>query len=304
MNSGQALPPAPDGWFSVRYGVTGDGCLTELCADQDVRVAWAKRRPVRPDGQALIRTLRVNGDVETGPRFGLGSGVLAFDRLPNGSWAIAEVRCSPGEDNLRIVQPDGTVGARFCVGDGVEHLQCDARGDIWVGYFDEGVYGNNGWGWHQGQPEPLGRAGLNRFSDRGELLWRFRPPRDQPSISDCYALNVTGKEAWACYYTDFPILRVEPEGGSRLWRNSIVGVRELLVQGEHTVLVGGYGDERGRVALVTPGEETATVVRTFHFEIESGVKLADAETVIGRGDRLHVVRGGVWRVASVSDLAT
>jgi hypothetical protein len=28
------------------------------------------------------------------------------------------------------------------------------------------------------------------------------------AISDCYALNVDDTSAWACYYSDFPVVRI------------------------------------------------------------------------------------------------
>jgi hypothetical protein len=31
-------------------------------------------------------------------------------------------------------------------GDDIAHVQATDTGEIWVGYFDEGVYGNYGWG--------------------------------------------------------------------------------------------------------------------------------------------------------------
>ena len=300
LDAGLRLAPPPAGWFLARYAVTLDGNLAELCADHDILAAWAERKPAIPDGQGCIRLFTADGRVETGPRFALESGLLAFDRLPNGCWAIAETRCSPGEDNLRILQPDGVVAGRFCIGDGVKHLQCDNRGGIWVGYFDEGVYGNMGWEWHSGRPEPIGAAGLNCFSARGDVVWRLRPSRTQPAISDCYALNVSWEAAWACYYTDFPILRVEPDGDVHLWSRGIRGVQSLIVKAEHAVLFGGNGEERGRVALVMFNQQTTKMARTFNVEIEPGLPLSDADTVIGRGDRLHVVSGCVWRRASVA----
>ena len=84
----------------------------------------------------------------------------------------------------------------------------DTEGRIWVGFFDEGVFGNFGWN-HPG-PTGLGAAGLVALDDHGEVLWRFN--EDQMLISDCYALNVHRPEVWAYYDTDFELARVDGTG--------------------------------------------------------------------------------------------
>ena len=57
----------------------------------------------------------------------------------------------------------GELRRQFVLGDGIKHVQTTAAGDIWVGYFDEGVYGNYGWG-NDPDSEPIGadRAGSLR----------------------------------------------------------------------------------------------------------------------------------------------
>ena len=75
-----------------------------------------------------------------------------------------------------------------------------------MSYFDEGVFGNHGWG-EPGGPGPLGRSGLPRWSGDGVLEYEFSPPDVSSAIADCYALSVIGEDAWTCYYTDFPSRR-------------------------------------------------------------------------------------------------
>lgn len=300
MSGGQALAPPPAGWFTVHYGVTIDGRLAELCADQDVRAAWATREAIRPGGEAWLRSHAEEG-VQDGPRFPLKLSSSAFDRMPDGSWAVAETRCSPGELNARILRSDGSLAAQFCAGDGIQHLQCDAG--IWIGYFDEGVFGNFGWG-RPGRPPPIGAAGLNRFDARGDLVWSYRPPPDDPGIADCYALNVTGDAVWSCYYTDFPVLRIMADASCRVWRNRVKGATALAVTSEHGMLVGGYGEDASRAALVRLGDRPDAVVeRTFRIETEPGRALGSRDFLAGRGACIHVVSDGVWRQASVADFA-
>jgi hypothetical protein len=56
------------------------------------------------------------------------------------------------------------VAAEKTIGDGVARVRVARSGHVWVGYFDEGVYGNYGWGGGGGGPAPLGAPGLVRFS--------------------------------------------------------------------------------------------------------------------------------------------
>lgn len=72
----------------------------------------------------------------------------------------------------------------FLLGDGISHVQSDANGNIWTGYFDEGVFGNYGWA------TPAGAAGLSCFTKSGEKIWGYEAPAGFDQIDDCDALNV------------------------------------------------------------------------------------------------------------------
>jgi hypothetical protein len=86
--------------------------------------------------------------------------------MPGGSILLVGARSwwrSDGPDrNAVIYGADGRVLAEETLGDGIEHVLADGTGHIWVGYFDEGVFGNYGWG-RPGSPEPLGACGLTGF---------------------------------------------------------------------------------------------------------------------------------------------
>lgn len=79
---------------------------------------------------------------------------------------------------------------------------------IWTGYFDEGVFGNFGWGRPDG-PDPLGAAGIVAWSPTLNKVWEL--DADEGLIADCYALNVAPDAVWACTYTDFPVIRIADE---------------------------------------------------------------------------------------------
>ena len=90
--------------------------------------------------------------------FALGTPFPILDRFGDGGWVIVDRRCAIGDQNARVLGPDAVERGRYCLGDGINHLQCDGENSVWVGYFDEGVYGNL----------PVGSSGLNRFRPR----WR------------------------------------------------------------------------------------------------------------------------------------
>ena len=84
-----------------------------------------------------------------------------IDMLADGSFLVVGARCrwaeSGPELNALAIDQNGRIYRRGCLGDGIQHLQVAGDGTIWVGYFDEGVFGNMGWG--SPGPEPLGAGG-------------------------------------------------------------------------------------------------------------------------------------------------
>ena len=142
------------------------------------------------------------------------------------------------------------------LGDGIGHVLATSTGQVWVGYFDEGIYGNYGWG-RTDSEEPVGAYGIVRFSPDLEPDWHYPKytgvgPWD--AISDCYALNVDDTSAWACYDSDFPIVRIR-DGAVTGWHNDIKGASALAVAGICVALFGGYGPDYDRLALAELGAE-------------------------------------------------
>ncbi len=58
----------------------------------------------------------------------------------------AEWRPEGGQHNAFLYAGDGVLERSACVGDGVEWAQTTRLGNVWVSYFDEGIFGNLGWG--------------------------------------------------------------------------------------------------------------------------------------------------------------
>lgn len=192
------------------------------------------------------------------------------------------------ESNARIYRPDGTGQTEFSLGDGIQHLQCDLLGRIWVAYFDEGVYGNNGWG---GDIVPIGAAGLVCFDRLGQRLWEFNPPKRLDWISDCYVLNVADNAVWACYYTGFPIVRIDSQFQIQAWRSDLSGPSQLAVAGDMVLAYGG--DKANECWLLRLSDEIAERVSEVKLRLPDGFDL-DAGTVIGRDRFLPVFANQLW----------
>jgi hypothetical protein len=127
-------------------------------------------------------------------------------RFGNG-WLIAE-----GRGGLaRVFDRHGKLIRTLDLGDAIEHVNTTADGHIWVGYFDEGVYGRG-----------IGSEGLVCFDSGGVPIFRyteFAKKHKLPFISDCYALNVVGSSAYVSYYTDFPLVWLNDFQLQRLWND-------------------------------------------------------------------------------------
>lgn len=141
--------------------------------------------------------------------------------LSDGSLIQASVRASwtpeGGELNAGHYSPEGVLLHEACIGDGILEMYVDQQDRLWVGYFDEGICGNYGWGaiYDDATKEfhptdaPIGAPGLNRFRADLSLDWEY--PQEEhgiPFISDIYALNVGASSVWNSAYDDFGVTQI------------------------------------------------------------------------------------------------
>ncbi len=154
--------------------------------------------------------------------------------LRGGRWLLVRGRAASERDrNVRVYEVDGTPGPAFHAGDGVEDVQATEGGQIWVSYFDEGVFGDT----------PLGRAGLACLDPDGRPAFRLTDLTDPvlQSMADCYALNVrSDREAWLCFYTDFPLVRLVDWRVAGHWRVPVAGSHGFAVTGDRVLFGGSY----------------------------------------------------------------
>ncbi len=116
-------------------------------------------------------------------------------------------------DNAHVFDLEGTGVASFHVGDGVQFIQTDSSGRIWVGYFDEGVFG-------RGEFSP---GGLDCFDSEGHCLFQFNEVAESwqlPCIDECYALNVVADgNVWAYCYSSYSVVHLKDFEAVGVWRD-------------------------------------------------------------------------------------
>jgi hypothetical protein len=187
-----------------------------------------------------------------------------------------------------MVDPTGRPTTHsFAVGDGIEHLRCAPDGTVWVGYFDEGIFG-----------ETLGAGGIVQFNSQGVPQWSYNDHArgGQSYVDDCYAMSLDGAELWTSFYSDFPIVRIR-DGHEKLWRSEITGAKALALEGDFVVLAGGYNPDENRIALLELTDGTAKLLGSYNDSALQGAAL-----IQGRSNVVHVVNDRTWRRVSVAEV--
>lgn len=295
------LPKLPDGWHLVTYSVLSGGKLAIVGSDADLQYEWRRDvegrvlgKPSEVAAQATGRIWTFDGTaLSAGPAFALQTPFPLVDRFSDGRWMVATSRKWEGLSD-RVIAEDGRELARLELGDGIMHLKIDRSDRIWVGWFDEGVFGNDGWR----VPDlewPPSAYGLAAFDSEGKVLRVSAGAEPEDHIVDCYSLNVVGDAAWACTYPGSPISMSEDGGAFRWWKTSLPGPVALAVEEPHFLATGGYGDDGNKVILGRLDGEWATVLGEWRLPFNVGFPRA-FESVDAREDRLHVIVDGVWHV--------
>jgi hypothetical protein len=185
--------------------------------------------------------------------------------------------------DARISYQDGSVKTEFHIGEAM-HIQADMQGQFWAGYSDEGIYSGR---------SPLGGSGLICFDTDGRVQWDFLPPVGFDPISECYVLNCTNDAVWVCYYTDFPIMRIDSDFRVTAWTTDLSGPSQMAVHGDRLLVYGGYRENANDCWLLHLREYAAERIARVQLCLPPDVSLDRAE-VIGRGRGLHVFANDLW----------
>jgi hypothetical protein len=218
--------------------------------------------------------------------------------LPNGEILIVNARCDHRneKDNGFVYGPDGLLRRSFPLGDGIEHVQTLTDGRIWIGYFDEGIFGNEGW---QNKPwvRDAARSGLACFDATGKLLWRYRHLPDTRPICDCYALNATDDSVWTQHYPSFPLARISPHGVVHYWECEFTFAQALAISDQTVLFWDGGALPNDIVSCVVQRieDDVLTATQDLLLTLPDGSELdGRTATVIGRGHYLHAFHGLDW----------
>jgi hypothetical protein len=305
--------PRPDGFktASISVGLSGDvirllaneGSADALVARVE-QPAWASFPKTHTDNEysSIVSVSGHSGSRET-RLVGLTATFPQIEMLPDDEILVVASRCYRNPDgshemNAKVYDQDGKQNREFLLGDGINHIQTDAEGRIWVAYFDEGVFGNFGW---QHAGGPFGVAGLSCFTKLGQKMWDYEPPEGFDHIADCYALNVSSSGVWSHYYTGFPIALIDSNWRVRCWNTDFSGGRTFAVGNNKVLLYGGYGDRRTACNLLSLDDRDARLVAEVSLILPREID-PTKDTVIARDRGLHVFLGDDWYVFSIDSL--
>lgn len=289
------IPIQADGYSLVTTSAANDGSLLLLFIEPAGRNAVHEReehglgslpRPrMRDRSRFRLLTLSPPGMITTIELPELDVTFPLVDVFPDGRILVVGSRCAwrgPNDYDLNgiVFDPGSGQVSRILLGDGINRVGIDRLGRIWVAYFDEGIFGNFGWG--NPGPRPIGAAGLVCFAASGEKLWELA----DDSMADCYALNVCGSEAFIYLYTEFPICRIAADFKQTSWTTTLRGCHELAISEAQVLLSGQYEDppDVGYVGTLQFGE--LRDVRKVRLQLPDGTPLP-MRRLQGRGEHMY-----------------
>ncbi|MDR1238000.1 MAG: hypothetical protein LBK28_07145 [Propionibacteriaceae bacterium] len=225
--------------------------------------------------------------------------------IPGGIIAIGS-RCHLREDapelNAEVYDTNGQLLRAGCFGDGIELARATQTGNVWVGYSDEGVYGNYGWGGtgrsrNTGKyVEPLGHAGAVLWSaSTFEKLWEATE-----IVDDVYAATLLGEDLWATTYVDFPIRHLSTHS-ERAFPTSDSGPRAIITDGSRAATFGQYGDPFTFRVWTLQDDPERPPVSTGRLSVP-GLGGQTKPRMMGFSDELNVFVGSSWFKLSLGDL--
>lgn len=128
---------------------------------------------------------------------------------------------------------DGKPIRKLSLSDGINDVQV-AGENIWVSYFDEGVFAKY---------NRICNAGLACFDLKGKELFRYSSLAGKyklPFIDDCYSINaINNHELWVYYYMKYPLIKIKDFELCKAYQNfPITGANSMAIA-EHQMLFAG-----------------------------------------------------------------
>lgn len=191
--------------------------------------------PAQADRRSWFVSVYQNGELLfTLPAIESRTNFHYVQRVGHDNLLLVGARCHYNEGkpdkNAALYNHNGQLISRFTLGDGIEQVNVTADRNIWVSYFDEGVFGNYGWG------QPVGQYGLVKFDVEGNIVWQA----DQFEVLDCYAVNAeSNRSFWFYYYSDFKLVHLE-DMQPTTYPIPISGSHAFAVCHPYIIMGGGY----------------------------------------------------------------
>ncbi|TQV72461.1 hypothetical protein [Denitrobaculum tricleocarpae] len=312
------IPPPPKGFKFVSVSVSLQGAAQLLYIETKAESLVHRQTesdgfavfPV-PDMGAAFRYRLVTTGGENSREIDFPPFEFAFpmvDVFADGSAAIVGSRCrwrSKDDYDVNGMIVDRATGQeiRFLAGDGVQDIGVDGSDRLWISYFDEGVYGNFGWGNldpnGERTPAPVGASGLNCFDRRGDIVWQH--DQEQQFIDDCYALNVTRDVTHFYFYSDFDLGHVSSDFTALYRKTDIRGAHAFAISPDRVLFSGQYDDPPDRVYLLSLQGDESAKSRTGRLLLPAG-KIPKDVTLIGRGSSLHLFTRKDWYRVTLEEI--
>jgi len=290
------LAPFLQGEGPAAVGIDGDGAVyvakgvtSEPLADKEHGASFPKSQLT--EGTRYTVSRWNDGAVQStsvGPESIVASTVQPTPR----GFLLVGARChwrsDDAEKNAVEYSWEGEELGRFTLGDGIETVRTTPNGSIWASYFDEGIFGNYGWGGPG--PAPIGESGFVRFDAAGNEQHAYSAhTAGTDTMCDAYAVNVVDDdEAWVYFYHEFPIVRI-CHGTYQVWAFGESGGRGLAIDGSRVLLYGGY-KQRNLLRLVELGPNGTAKVKAECLPAFDDGELIEDAYAIGVGKKLYLLR--------------
>jgi len=293
----------PDGAEILATGVGTDGSVLCVARKSSEPLARSKRGAVFPKSRHAAPTDLYVGQWAQGTvRHTVVAGLSTiphFVQPLDDGFLLAGARCywrgAGPETNGSLCSWEGDVRASITLGDGIQDLRTTSGGQIWVSYFDEGVFGN--YGWASPGPEPIGAPGIVRFAGDGTIEFRYdAEAAGTDTICDTYAMNVAGdSKVWTCFYTEFPIVELSTRG-YHTWAYGTAGASAMAVHGRRVLMAGDYKLRNKATVLALESDDRARTRSEGELVTADGTPLTTARFT-GIGPTLYATQDkAVYRV--------
>lgn len=281
----------------VAFNIGPDGLVYIVVALEPLRyrfegpggASFVRTKPDRPQnyrvvglsGSEVVLDVRIEGEKYN---------IHEVQPLPDAFLLVCARSYRKGPDdydrNGRIYSLNGKFQREILLGDGIQAVQATPQGIIWTSYFDEGIFGNYGWG------NPVGASGLIAWDAFGEKRFEFEPREGLQAICDCYALNVESENAtWFYFYSDdFPLVYLRRREIASVWKMPLGGSDAFAVFAGYALFRGVYGDRDTYHVFRLARDGNPQSIGQFDLRNREGEKIL-AERAVGRAGAIHLISG-------------